>query len=71
MKQPAIFHIKPRAGRRVRDPITLRVLDDAGDMKPQSNYWLRRLQDGDVEVVSAAKVSAPKNHAAKAPTSKE
>lgn len=48
MKDPAKFFVKPGEGRRVRDPITLHVLDAAGEEKPQTTYWLRRLADGDV-----------------------
>lgn len=47
-REPEQRLLVPGPGRRVRDPISLRVLPDAGDYKPLTTYWLRRLQDGDV-----------------------
>jgi hypothetical protein len=45
--------LKPCVGRRVRDPETLKVLDEAGEEKALSSYWLRRLRDGDVIEVNS------------------
>lgn len=46
--------VKPRAGRSVPDP-------DRGDMLPESGrnvaptqYWYRRQQDGDIDIVPPA-----------------
>lgn len=35
----------------VRDPETRRPLADEGEVKPKNPYWMRRLNDGDVEIV--------------------
>ncbi|EKB5404442.1 DUF2635 domain-containing protein [Salmonella enterica] len=42
------FFIKPAPGRMVRDPDTLEFLQPAGEEKPFTPYWCRRLDDGDV-----------------------
>ncbi|NEW96642.1 DUF2635 domain-containing protein [Rhodopseudomonas sp. BR0G17] len=46
------FFIKPRtidgAPALVRDPLSGLPLDPAGDHKPRSPFWIRRLRDGDV-----------------------
>ena len=47
------LHIKPRDGVRVRDPHSGRALARAGEHKPRTTYWLRRLRDGDVIDLSA------------------
>lgn len=39
----------PREGLIVRDPTTGKALDAAGEKKPLSSYWRRRLSDGDVQ----------------------
>lgn len=43
--------VKPAAGRVVRDPETYTPLPEAGREVPRSQYWMRRLRDGDVETV--------------------
>lgn len=45
------FTVRPRAGVLVRDPYTLRPLPAEGAEVEQSPYWLRRIDDGDVEQV--------------------
>lgn len=52
--------IKPADGCKVRDPGTGALLDAAGEAKPKTTFWLRRLRDGDVEVCEPAPVKAPK-----------
>lgn len=37
----------------VRDPLTFQPLDTAGEEKPDSEYWLRRLTEGGVEIAQA------------------
>lgn len=48
-----------REGLIVRDPITMNPLLAEGELKPRSQYWLRRIKDGDVEVVEPTKKPAP------------
>lgn len=43
--------IKASPGMRVRDPVTKRVLPEEGKEVPESTFWIRRLQDGDVVIV--------------------
>lgn len=52
---PDTFKIKPAAGRIVRDPITRNPLSAAGETKPRSIYWLRRISDGDVIEITGGK----------------
>ena len=40
--------VQPREGYVVRDPVSGLPLSAAGEEKPRSSYWLRRLADGDV-----------------------
>ncbi|MDF7670240.1 DUF2635 domain-containing protein [Orbaceae bacterium ESL0721] len=49
------FLIKPKSGLIVRDPDTLEQLAASGESKPQNSYWLRRLHDGDVEIIESKK----------------
>lgn len=42
------IRIKPRAGLIVRDPETFQILATEGEVKRNSQYWQRRLRDGDV-----------------------
>lgn len=46
--------LKPAPGRAVRDPELRDLLPDAGRDVPRSEYWLRRLADGDVVEAAAA-----------------
>ncbi len=36
---------------KVRDPNTMKLLAETGEEKPNSEYWRRRVRDGDVEIV--------------------
>lgn len=59
MRANKIF-IKPAPGLLVRDPVTARPLRPAGETKPKSSYWLRRLRDGDaIECTREKKQPAP------------
>lgn len=49
--------LRPASGRVVRDPKTRRVLKAAGEEKPRSSYWMRRLAAGEVEEI--VKVGQP------------
>ncbi|MDO9714301.1 DUF2635 domain-containing protein [Paracraurococcus lichenis] len=51
----------PKSGLIVRDPQTFASLPVEGREVPESEYWLRRLADGDVvaKADDAAAVSAP------------
>ncbi len=44
------MYIKPAAGLKVRDPISRRHLKEAGEEKPESSHWIRRIAAGDVVV---------------------
>ena len=66
MAQQNTIKIKPaRNGLVVRDPRTGEPLDPRGQLKPRSNYWMRRLRDGDVVDVNARKRSASKTDSKK------
>ena len=45
--------LKPKEGYIVRDPQSHRPLSAEGEEKPRTQYWLRRLRDGDVVEVGA------------------
>lgn len=47
--------IKPVPGRLVRDPDTGRVLDSETNVPDNNGFWLRRLSDGDVALVTDPK----------------
>lgn len=47
------MNVKPaRAGETIRDPHTKRALPAEGGRVPDSSFWLRRLRDGDVVVLT-------------------
>ncbi|WP_434627646.1 DUF2635 domain-containing protein [Chromobacterium sp. CV08] len=46
------MYVKPKAGFAIRDPDLLDLLPAAGREVPDTEYWLRRLRDGDVEQVA-------------------
>lgn len=48
--------VKPSPGIKVRDPISLLHLPEAGAEVPESSYWIRRLRSGDVVAVDAPQV---------------
>lgn len=50
MKDPAIMFVLPVEGRRIKDPVTLILLDPNGEWKPCNSYWDRKVKDGDVEL---------------------
>ncbi|MBP2314903.1 DUF2635 domain-containing protein [Azospirillum soli] len=54
--------VKPKAGLLVRDPATGEPLPAVGREVSQDQYWMRRLQDGDVEeaMPAAPKPNVPK-----------
>lgn len=47
--------VKAVAGRSVRDPDTKEVLAEAGEYKPRSGFWLKRIKQGDVVETKAPK----------------
>ena len=47
--------VKAVAGRSVRDPETKEVLNEAGEYKPRSGFWLKRIKQGDVVETKAPK----------------
>ena len=53
--------LKPGDGLTIRDPETLQFLSEAGEIKPLSAYWLRRLAEGDVVEVEAVPSPAKKS----------
>lgn len=67
MKVPEKFYLVPVEGRRVKDPETRQVLT-AGELKPKTNYWQRRLRDGDVEERPAPADHEPKPRAKPRPS---
>ncbi|MFZ7107907.1 DUF2635 domain-containing protein [Avibacterium avium] len=48
----AMFKIKPRKGLIIRDPESFEPLDEQGEIKPKTSYWLNHLKNGDVEILS-------------------
>lgn len=61
------IYVVPVAGRRVRDPKTLKLLPGEGKKVPKDKYWMTRLQKGDVVQQHEPKAKAPE---AKAPEAK-
>lgn len=51
--------IQPAPGRKVRDPALNDDVPEAGRDVPPSDYWLRRLRDGDVVTVKATPADRP------------
>lgn len=49
------MRVKPKAGKMVRDPISLALLPENGRNVPNNTFWRRRLRDGDIELVSDVK----------------
>lgn len=63
MEKPKVptFKIKPaKAGLLVKDPETRKPLKAAGEEKPRTAYWLRRINDKSVVVVKATAKSTTK-----------
>jgi hypothetical protein len=44
--------VTPAPGLKIRDPDLLDLLPEAGREVPDSDYWVRRLRDKDVLVVT-------------------
>ena len=55
--------VKPVAGVVVRDPISKLPLPAEGREVASSSYWLRRIQGGDVELVTPAAEKSTAKHA--------
>ncbi|MGL4859524.1 MAG: DUF2635 domain-containing protein [Enterobacteriaceae bacterium] len=54
--------LKPAPGCAVRDPVKGSLLPESGAEVPDSYFWRRRLQDGDVvEATAEAAKAAPKS----------
>jgi len=51
-RKPQMAMLYPVPGRLIRDPETRQKLADAGELKPMSSYWLRKIKDGDVSVAA-------------------
>ena len=52
--------VKPSEGLSIRDPDLLDLLPDEGREVPESDYWNRRVRDGDVVIVDATKATKVK-----------
>ncbi len=63
--------VKPQKGLLVRDPITRDPLKATGEEKPRNPYWLRRIKDKSVELVSTTAAKTTKATTKKAATTKE
>lgn len=59
MAEDTILHLKPAPGRKVRH-LTGAPLKDEGESVPETTYWLRRLNDGDVVEFTPAEAPASK-----------
>ncbi len=58
--------VKPAAGMLVRDPQTLQHLPEGGKEVPETAYWVRRLEAGDVvRTETPAQIQAHKIRAKK------
>ena len=40
--------VKPAPGLKVREPLSHRLLEEAGRHVPENGFWMRRVRDGDV-----------------------
>lgn len=52
------LYLIPKTGVTVRDPLNGKPLATAGETKPRTSYWLRRLRAGDVVEGKAPKTAA-------------
>ena len=61
MDEQLQLFVKPVEGRRVKDPVTMRVLAPDGEWKPAVSFWHRRVLEGDVtdETERALLLQAP------------
>lgn len=46
------MYVKPAPGLSIRDPDLLDLLPESGRLVPDSDYWLRRVRDKDVELAA-------------------
>lgn len=55
------MYVVPTQGFKIRDPDLMDLLPDAGREVPVSDYWIRRVNDGDVAVAQppAAEINPP------------
>ena len=51
------MHVKPSTGLRIVDPLLRDFLPEDGRLVTPSDYWHRRLRDGDVVLTPAAAAS--------------
>lgn len=56
----ATITIKPAPGLVIRDPARMDLIEEEGREVERSNYWARRLRDGDVVEVKTAPAQEPK-----------
>ena len=54
------MHVVPVAGRSVPDPDLGGLLAENGRLVPKTQYWMRRLADGDVVIKDPAPTVAAK-----------
>ena len=54
--------VKCAEGRMVRDPVTLELLPPEGRDVPETQFWHRRVRDGDVIVEEAAEGTSRGQH---------
>lgn len=63
--------IEVKAGRHVRDPKTGKLMKEGEPVNvDKSQYWIRRLQAGDVMMVKKTKKPAPKTETKKSEVKK-
>ena len=52
--------VKPVPGGMVRDPVSLKLLDERGEWKPNNSYWQRRVLFRDcLEVTEEQRIREP------------
>lgn len=58
-----MLNVKPAPEKSVRDPVLRDVLPAEGRRVERSDYWLRRLADGDVVELTDTPADAPQPEA--------
>lgn len=48
----AFIKLKPAKGLKVKKPNDLTWLNEEGEEVEKDSYWIRRLKDGDVELIT-------------------
>jgi len=43
--------VRPMPGRHIQDPVTGKLLEPMGELKPMTSFWCRRIVQGDAVVV--------------------